>query len=72
MARQHRIHLSPLQHAENNPGCACAPESVWLSVRGGGGSVVNTPMQNPDAVGQVSNNRARKANALCEEEADVI
>lgn len=36
------------------------------------GSVVNTPMQNPDAVGQVSNNRARKGNALCEEEADVI
>lgn len=25
---------------------------MWLSVRGGGRTVINTPMQNPDAVGQ--------------------
>lgn len=52
VARQHKIHLSPLQHAESNPGCAFALESVRLSVHGGGRTVVNTPMQNPDAVGQ--------------------
>lgn len=53
-ARQQRSHLSPLQHAENNLGCACACElvSVCVCVRGGRRTIVNTSMQNPDAGGQ--------------------
>lgn len=53
VARQQRSHLSPLQHAENNLGCACACElvCVCVCVRGGRRTVVNTTMQNPDADG---------------------
>lgn len=43
VARQHRIHLCPPQHSENNPRRVCAHmgKCAWRPV-----------MQNPDAIGQ--------------------
>lgn len=51
VAGQHRSHLSPLQHAENNLRCACAWMCVCVCECGGERTVINWNMQDPDAGG---------------------